>query len=252
MLRHSLAAALALVALAASTARADDKSDLTAAINKLADAPNYTWTTTSDSQFGRGPADGKAEKAGATAYNIEFGENTYDVVTKGDKAAIKGQAGWQTPAEMAAAGGGDQGFNPDLFAAMVAENFLAPAEQLKAWTTKLENIKKTGDVYTADLPTDAAKDLLTLRGRKPNGVAASFPAFEVGKPKASLKLTVKDGIVTKMEVHSTGTFTFGDNEREIDRTNTSDIKDVGTTKVAVPDDAQKKLNAPAATAPAAR
>jgi molybdopterin/thiamine biosynthesis adenylyltransferase len=42
---------------------------------------------------------------------------------------------------------------------------------------------------------------------------------------------------------------FNGNDRDVDRTTTVEIKDVGTTKVEVPADALKKLNpAPAAAA----
>jgi hypothetical protein len=36
--------------------------------------------------------------------------------------------------------------------------------------------------------------------------------------------------------------TFNDNDVKIDRTTTTEIKDVGTTKVTVPDAAKKKLS----------
>ena len=40
----------------------------------------------------------------------------------------------------------------------------------------------------------------------------------------------------------TGKFTFNGNDREVDRTTTVEIKEVGTTKVDVPEDAKKKLS----------
>jgi hypothetical protein len=42
---------------------------------------------------------------------------------------------------------------------------------------------------------------------------------------------------------------FGGNEVEVDRTTTVEIKDVGTTKVQMPEAAKKKLDAPSAPAP---
>lgn len=256
MVRRLLGTAAALVVLSiVQTARADDKADLAAAVHKLADAPSYAWTTTSDSQFGRGPADGKTEKGGYTSYIVEFGESIYEVVARGDKAVVKGETGWQTPAELAG-GGGEGGFNPALFVALMVESFAPPADALKGWLPKLENLKRTADGFTADLSTDAAKDLMTLRARRPGGVGAAMPPFEVASPKASLKITVKDGAVTKMEMQSSGVFNFNGNENEFARTVTTDIKDVGSAKLTPPDDAKKKLDAapaaPAATAPAGR
>ena len=52
---------------------------------------------------------------------------------------------------------------------------------------------------------------------------------------------VADGKLTKYAFHVSGSMDFGGNAMEMDRTTTVTIKDVGTTKVAVPDDAKKKL-----------
>ena len=38
-----------------------------------------------------------------------------------------------------------------------------------------------------------------------------------------------------------GKVSFNGNDRDVDRTTTVEIKDIGSTKVQVPDDAKKKL-----------
>jgi hypothetical protein len=38
-----------------------------------------------------------------------------------------------------------------------------------------------------------------------------------------------------------GSVSWNGNDREVDRTTTVEIKDVGTTKIEVPEDAKKKL-----------
>ena len=43
------------------------------------------------------------------------------------------------------------------------------------------------------------------------------------------------------QFHVSGTVSFNGNDRDMDRTTTVEIKDVGTTKIEVPDDAKKKL-----------
>jgi hypothetical protein len=49
--------------------------------------------------------------------------------------------------------------------------------------------------------------------------------------------------VTKFELHVTGTRSFNGNDRDVDQTITTEIKDVGTTKIDVPADAKAKLGA---------
>ena len=55
---------------------------------------------------------------------------------------------------------------------------------------------------------------------------------------------VKDGVLTKFEFNTQGKITAGQDNREmnINRTTTVEIKDVGTTKIEVPDEAKQKLS----------
>jgi hypothetical protein len=56
-----------------------------------------------------------------------------------------------------------------------------------------------------------------------------------------VKFWIQDGVLTKYEFKVTGKVNFNGNDRDVDRTTTVEIKDVGATKVEVPDDAKKKL-----------
>ena len=51
----------------------------------------------------------------------------------------------------------------------------------------------------------------------------------------------KDGALVKYVVNVKGTVSFGGQDRDIDRTTTTEFKKVGSTKVSVPDEAKKKL-----------
>jgi hypothetical protein len=85
-----------------------------------------------------------------------------------------------------------------------------------------------------------AKQLLMFR--RPTGAAAgNFPEVTVSGAKGDLKLWVKDGQVTKIAVHLTGKRSFGDQENDVDQTTTTEIKDVGKTKIEVPKDGEKKM-----------
>jgi hypothetical protein len=63
----------------------------------------------------------------------------------------------------------------------------------------------------------------------------------VSEAKGSVKFWLKDGTLSKYETKVSGKINFNGNERDVDRTTTVEIKDVGTTKVEVPEEAKKKL-----------
>lgn len=64
---------------------------------------------------------------------------------------------------------------------------------------------------------------------------------EISGAEGSAKFWVKDGTVAKYSFTVQGTMSFNGNDREINRTTTVEIKDVGTTKVEGPEEAKKKL-----------
>ncbi len=57
-----------------------------------------------------------------------------------------------------------------------------------------------------------------------------------------MKFWVKDGALSKYEYQVQGTMNFNDNEINMNRLTTVDIKDVGTTKVTIPEEAKKKVS----------
>lgn len=106
------------------------------------------------------------------------------------------------------------------------------AAELAAGTKEL---KKDGDVISGDLTEDGAKSLLMFR-------RAGGDAPQASNAKGWVKFWVKDGELSKYEFKVTGKVTFNGNDRDVDRITTVEIKDVGTTKVDVPEDAKKKLS----------
>ena len=71
-------------------------------------------------------------------------------------------------------------------------------------------------------------------GRRGAGASAS-------NAKGSVKFWLKDGALTKYEYKVQGTVSFNGNDREVDRTTTVQISNVGSTKVAVPEQGKKNL-----------
>jgi hypothetical protein len=241
--------AVALVLAAGMAVRAADVDDAQTAVKKLADAPSYSWS--SAVVGGRGnqtPVEYKAEKDGFATFTFTSmqGDPT-DVVMKGDKGVAKMADGWKTMAELQKAADDAGGFSGEMMVLSRISSFTTPAAQAKALLEKAKNVKKEGDTYSADLAEASAKDLLTFRF--PGAAAANMPAMTIANPKGTIKITVKDGAMNKMEIHLTGTRTFNEQDTPVDQTTTLAIKDVGATKVTVPDEAKKKLTE-AATAPA--
>src|ERR1051325_8239079 len=80
--------------------RADDKADVQAGVKKVADAANYSWTTTVEGGFGAGKTEGMIEKGGYTSYSVNSQNGAYPVLSKGDKTAAKLDSGWMSLAEI--------------------------------------------------------------------------------------------------------------------------------------------------------
>jgi len=252
MLRHLLLGAAAFLASTAAIATAAPKDDIAAAAKTLADGQNYSWKTTSANGnpnagggggggggFGGGATTGKASKDYIT-YSQSMRQDSYDIVIKGDKAAVKTPDGWQLASDLAKPdpNGGGGGFNPAMFIAMRALSFKAPAAQAQDLLAKIGDVTPADDAFSADVPADTVKELAAFR---PRNADPNMPAPEVSNPKGTVKFWIKDGALTKMELHLQYTISFNGNDRDVDRITTTEISDVGSTTVDVPDDAKAKL-----------
>ena len=228
---------LALFALGAGSLLAADVTPKDAA-KKLADQKNYSWKTTVDAganaRWRPGPTEGKTEKDGFTMVSVTFGDNTTDAIIKGDKAIISTDDGWKTAEEMSE-GGGQPG--PGRFMARMFQGYKTPAMQAEEIAGKTKDLKETDGVWKGDFTEEGAKQLLSF-GRRGGGGAGP----EIANAKGWIKFWIKDGVLTKYEFNVQGEMSFNDNDMKIDRTTTTEIKDIGTTKIAVPDPAKKKLS----------
>jgi len=236
MRKHILFGTLALLVGPLLAANATPKDDVTAAAKKLADKDNYAWKQTAENAggggFGGGTSEGKTEKDGYLWLSMTMRDNTIEAVKKGDKGAIKTQDGWQSFSE---ATSGDPG--PATFIARRMQNFKAPAAQAVDLAEKVKELKQDGDVYSGELTEEGAKSQLMFGGR---GGGGNGP--EISGAKGAVKFWVKDGVLSKYEVKVQGKVSFNGNDRDVDRTTTVEIKDIGSTKIQVPDEAQKKLS----------
>ncbi len=236
MKRNTLFTGMALLAGSLIAADSNPKDEVTSAAKKLGEKPNYSWKTTvvvpEGAQFRPGPTDGRTEKDGFTHVTSSFGDNTTQTVLKGDKGAVTNQEGsWQSLAEVEQ----EEGFG--RFRAIMARNLKTPAVQAADLAAAAKDLKKDGDSYSGELTEDGAKTFLTFRPR-----AAGGDGPTVSNAKGSVKFWLKDGELSKYEFKVTGKVSFNGNDRDVDRATTVEIKDVGTTKISVPEEAKKKLS----------
>jgi hypothetical protein len=232
--------------LAAASLLAADKDDVKSAAQKLADADNYSWTiTTEGGQMNSAPSHGKIQKDGLTWTEVTMRDNTMEAYFKAGKGAVKTDDGWTNLDLTAAPGGGGGGGggggnrNPARAMAMRLRNFKAPAAQADDIIGKTKDLTKTDDVYAGDLTEEGAKSLLTMGGGRRGG-GGQAPA--ISNAKGSVKFWVKDGAITKYVIKVSGTVTRNGDDTDVDRTTTVEIKDVGTTKITVPDEAKTKMS----------
>jgi hypothetical protein len=224
----------AMMVVAASVFAADPKEEVTAAAKKLGEQANYSWKTTvvvpESARFRPGPSEGKAEKDGCMCVKMTFGETTTEIVKKADKAAFTNRDGeWQSLADV------DDQQGPGRFMGAMVRNMKTPAEQAAEIAGGVKEFRKDGDAFAGNLTEEAVKNL--MRFRRGGGDA---PA--ISDPKGSAKFWIKDGALAKFEFKVSGKMDFNGNEIDLDRTTTVEIKDVGTTKVEVPEAAKKKLS----------
>src|SRR2546425_994057 len=102
---------------------------------------------------------------------------------------------------------------------------------------KAKELKSEEGAYSGDLTEEAVKQLVARGPRRPG---AEPP--EVADAKGTVKFWVKNGVLSKYEYQVQGKMSFNGNDIEINRTTTVAIKDVGSTKVEVPDEAKKKFS----------
>jgi hypothetical protein len=213
-------------------AQAATKDDLAKAIKQLADADGYSWKSTSESpQFNLGPTIGKIDKDGCALVSRTWGENTIQSVHHGDKAATETQDGWRSLTELEA----DQADNRGRFRARMLRGFEPPAVEAEALLKAAGDLALSDGAYTASISEAKVKELISFRGR------GGGDGPEISGAKGSAKFWVENGMLKKYQYSVKGSMNWNNQDREIDRTTTVEISDVGSTKVDLPEAAKAKL-----------
>ncbi len=236
---------IALLAGSLAIVHAGAKEEVGEATKKLASADNYSWK--SSSKWGGGDrtreAGGKTAKDGVTLYSTSFRDNKIEIVAKGDKAAIKSsEDGWKSLAELEkereAQSDGDGRRNRGRFFAGMLRNIPNPAKQAGELLGKVESLTLADGVYSGKLTEKGVKSLLSFRRRR----GGDDEGPQVSNGSGSVKFWLKEGVVSNYEYSVKGTMSFNGQDRDIQRTSTITISDVGSTKVEVPEGAKSKLS----------
>jgi len=208
------------------------KEDVTAAAKNLGDKGNYSWKSTMEAGNFNGTTDGKTDKDGLVSLSMTFGDNTTEAYVQGSKGAVKApDRDWESLSELA----NSTEPGPGRFLVRRLQNFKAPAAEAADLAAKAKELKKEGDVYSSELTEAGAKELMSFGGRRGGN------APEPKNAKGAVKFWTKDGVLSKYELKVQGTINFNGEDRDIDRTTTTEVKDVGTTKIEVPEAAKKKM-----------
>lgn len=232
MKRNILFGIVVMAAGSLLAAESGAKEDVTAAAKKLGDKGNYSWKSTMEAGNFNGTTDGKTDKDGLVSLSMTFGDNTTEAYVQGSKGAVKApDRDWESLSELA----NSTEPGPGRFLVRRLQNFKAPAAEAADLAAKAKELKKEGDVYSSELTEAGAKELMSFGGRRGGN------APEPKNAKGAVKFWTKDGVLSKYELKVQGTINFNGEDRDIDRTTTTEVKDVGTTKIEVPEAAKKKM-----------
>jgi hypothetical protein len=229
---HALFLTTALAAFALGATAAETSEAVKSAIKKLSDQPNYSWTSatkTEGSRAGRnqGPIDGKTDKEGVIYISSTAGDSSYEAALKGEKVAVLFGGQWVTPDDLGE--GGER-------AVARLRAIKTPAAEAEDLLGKTKELKKDEEgVFAGDMTAEAAKELFGKLGRR---------AAEAMEAKGSVKFWLKEGALAKYEFTVQGKIKVGEEQREVDvsRTTTVEVKEVGSTKLTLPEEVKKKLS----------
>ena len=229
---------IGLIGLLAPTlfaAESEPQAKVATATRQLGDKPNYGWTTNirdgGSNPVEHPPIVGKTDKSGLICLRFMNGGIPSEVYMNGQKGTVGGPTVWRTFDEVAKSGG---------FAAGVVgmlRSWKTPVAEATDLLGKVKNVKEVDGVMSGELNADAAKPLLefiapTFQGQAPPKIA---------DPEGSVKFWIQDGMLKKYELSIQGRVIRGDQESQASRTTLVEVKNIGTTKLEVPEEAKQKL-----------
>lgn len=224
--------------VAAKTAVAD-------AVRKLADASGYRWTTV---VAGRdGGVTGWTEKSGYTRVAAIGGPGAREFVTKAGKTAVLVDGNWRK-LEPATTPVGRASGPPGAIDPRTISAFKLPAARALELIGKGASFRREGDTVTVTLSPEVAGQLLEAEipapRRRGGAAAGGGPAEQqIKDPRGSVVFQIKGGMLSEFTLNISGPRKVFDNEVKLDRSTTTTIADIGSTKVEAADDAREIVEA---------
>jgi hypothetical protein len=207
----------------------------------VAPVGNHSWTEVVTDSTKASPLkiEGREDPNGLTAVSIVLTNRTIEGYLLGNKAYVTcAQKNWKTEPLLA------NGESPGALMSRLIRTVTPPAQEIDLMLNSGEKLKKNGDVISGDLPDSLAKKLFEdseKRSRKEEAADRKSVRKEAKATHGNVTLWIKDNLVTKYEVRLIGKIDVDGKETEVIRTRTIEIKDIGTTKIDVPQKARQKL-----------
>jgi len=253
-------------AFSAVTLHAAPLDDVAVAAQRLADAPNYTWTSAETTARGPMPNGqtmetsktlaGQTEKDGftVTKSTMKAGNTLVeDTIYWGTQIAYLRNGSWKTAEELQAAMGVPRGGGESITVTgtgvggsgrgigtmtIASQNNLPPgagrpAQMALSLLAQVKSVTASGDAFVAEMSQDYIAR--AMRGSGRNG-----PLVVSQGATASTKFWLKDGVLAKYQIKIKVAYENGDAPPS-ERTITAEIKNVGTTVVDVPAEAKAKF-----------
>ena len=206
-----------------SLAWAGGKDDVQAAMEKAYLAKNYTWALkTSDEP----EIHAKTQPRGYTSAVASFDGKSRTIVIEGFKEAVLTDTGWKLASDLGFSG-------PQAKFAAWLDAF--EREPLLEITSTLHDVPTltatTGGQYSGSITEDGVVTALTDFGKQ----------TKVTDAHGTLTITLKDGLLTRGEIHLTGTVTSSEGSKAVDRQQVFSFSDYNLTTPDVPDAAKQAL-----------
>ncbi|HMC11338.1 MAG TPA: DUF1080 domain-containing protein, partial [Pirellulaceae bacterium] len=250
-----LSFAVALSPIQLFAANDDLKAAVSAAAMRLADQASFSWQTSvqagggpvrgfrAPGSVGGDPTTGQTERDGYTSVvqpGLRF-------VAKAGKAAVFVDDFWMT-LDQAVARTSDSGQRgPGQFNPAVVSGYQLPTAQVKEYLNNATDFKSDGDTVAASLGRELVTQLLGgavgAVGGRGGGGRAGRGGGPIANAKGSVIFWIKDGLLTKFSVTLAGTRDFRAEPLKLDRTTTTSISGIGTTKTSVAPDAKEIVDA---------
>jgi hypothetical protein len=218
---------------------AGPKEDLLTAAANLEKKANYTWTTELQGRHPIvGPHKGAVDSTGLTSFHMRFEDADIDGVGRGESRFVKAASEWKSAALVTAKRPmPGTPVEPSYRAAALLTQLKTPTQETKSVLEKMDAIEAKADgSFEGALNADLIPGILLSVGISPADA-------RLENAKGSATFWVKEGLLQRYALKYSGLIKGPFGELDLSRTNITEISAVGTTRVELPPEVQKLLDA---------